>query len=254
MQDVIRAGSLDRSDRLVVVSPHSDDAAYSLPGLIRLCHSLGKQITILTVFSRSAHARRLIFRGRARVTRVRRREDDRFAAMVAPGSRVVWLDECDAPLRPDYRRIKTFTSRQMTEGDLVLTEKLALTFRQLIDLRSTICLPLGIGGHVDHLIVREAGLPLVAAGCASMFLYEELPYAAKISMADLEEQVRRMTFAGADRLVPCRVAFPGLLPCKQQALACYRSQVTRKVRQDILSYARRLGAPDEAAERVWQVS
>jgi LmbE family N-acetylglucosaminyl deacetylase len=254
MQDVTRAGSFDRSDRVVVVSPHSDDAAYSLSGLIHLCHNLDKQITVLTVFSCSTYAPRLFFRGRERVTRVRRREDDRFAATVAPGCRMVWLEECDARLRPDYRGTNAHTSRPMTAGDLVLTEKLALTFRQKVDPSSTIYLPLGVGGHVDHVIVREAGLALLAAGCRSMFLYEDLPYAAKFSVAGLEDQVRRMTFAGADRLVPCRVTFPGLLACKQQALACYPSQVTRKVLSAILTHARQVGGPNEAAERVWQVS
>jgi LmbE family N-acetylglucosaminyl deacetylase len=251
--NVTGPAAFEAPGHLVVLSPHSDDAAYSLAGLIRHCHDLGTPITIVTVFSRSAYAPRLLFRGRDRVTRIRRLEDERFAATVAPGCQMRWLDEPDARLRQDYRGAEAHTSRPLTAGDRALIGKLALAFHTLIDVNATVCLPLGVGGHVDHLIVRDAGLGLARTGGDSLYFYEDLPYAAGYTPSEMKAWVQRATFAGATPLVPHFVAFPGLLACKERALGCYPSQVTSKVLNNVLRHARQLGGTNEPAERVWRL-
>jgi hypothetical protein len=59
-----------------------------------------------------------------------------------------------------------------------------------------IACPLGIGNHVDHLIVRGALEQIIGEGnlAAYLFLYEDLPYAASISLNTIERLTNRTNF------------------------------------------------------------
>jgi len=67
----------------------------------------------------------------------------------------------------------------------VLYEKPAMGAEHLADCimeavpdASSVCLPAGIGGHPDHLIVRQSGLVLASRG-VTVRLYADLPYAVR---------------------------------------------------------------------------
>src|SRR5262249_34456258 len=77
---------------VTVVSPHSDDAAFSVAGLLRLCHARGKPITVITCFARSSYAPAVMIRTARRVSSIRKREDSAFIALFGTVGRMCWLD------------------------------------------------------------------------------------------------------------------------------------------------------------------
>src|SRR5450631_4228351 len=90
--------ALGASRNLVVVSPHSDDAAFSVAGVLKHGCDYGKQITVITCFSRSRYAPRLYLRTTRRVTARRKKEDAAFMGLFAAADRMMWLDWDDAAL------------------------------------------------------------------------------------------------------------------------------------------------------------
>jgi LmbE family N-acetylglucosaminyl deacetylase len=242
------------ASRLIVLAPHSDDAAFSVAGILR--HWLGRsgKATILTCFSRSAYAPRLLLRGADRVSRIRKQEDAAFGAWLPPGCETVWLDWSDAALRGGPDTADVCTSRPLSALELGLAAQLADVLRATVDPMSLVLVPLGLGAHVDHCIVREAGLSLAAAGLTSLFFYEDLPYAAAYALPALHRWIASFSWSRMLNVEPWHVGFADLIDCKQRAALCYPSQVTGKAVARIVGHARRLDPSGPGAERVWLLS
>jgi len=146
----------------LVVSPHLDDAALSLPGCIRSRALRGERVVVLTVFSEgdAGHATR--------------RAEDR-AALALLGAAPLHFGLQDAPQRrgvaPSFREL---VLRELTDDDIdaaAVTGALTLAIDAIE--ASEVLLPLGVGEHVDHRIVHAAH-----AGLAGRVgFYEDRPYA-----------------------------------------------------------------------------
>src|SRR5205814_10005221 len=93
------------------ISPHADDAAYSIGGLIQ--KSIFKsQIHILTLFGRSNFRRKSGFESDWRsVTRLRKREDTTFAMRIGDG--LTYFDFREDGLRLGLEQ-DIFTDRKST--------------------------------------------------------------------------------------------------------------------------------------------
>src|SRR5438132_3690386 len=90
------SASMERG-HAVVISPHADDAAYSIGGFIQKS-ILKSQIHIVTLFGRSNFLRKTGFESDWRsVTTLRRREDTAFATRV--GLELTYFDFPEAGLR-----------------------------------------------------------------------------------------------------------------------------------------------------------
>jgi hypothetical protein len=106
-------------------------------------------------------------------------------------------------------------------------------------------LPLGLGGHVDHLIVREACSGL--RGNRVRLYYEDLPYAAHLS----EEEIERFVRDFDSDLEPHLFSIKGSLVEKIENLKLYKSQVGDKEVECVQRHANRLGGNQEPCERLW---
>lgn len=170
-------------DRWLFLSPHLDDAVLSCGGLIaRLASSA--TVCVLTVFTGaplwgpySGAAQWLHgvsgYSNACALSLVRKREDR--AALRGLNVQCSHLSFRDAV----YRR--SAVGEWLYQGDLQVAPKiddeplirrLADAFRKLAGKYDTVVYPLGIGGHVDHQIVRtaavQADLPCVC--------YKDVPY------------------------------------------------------------------------------
>jgi LmbE family N-acetylglucosaminyl deacetylase len=100
-------------------------------------------------------------------------------------------------------------------------------------------LPLGIGGHVDHRIARDAALAAlerVGTKASHLHFYEDLPYAAKVGPgADFSHHLP------GRRLVEERLDIEDKLPWKIEVLRAYASQFQWAQVAEIGAYARALG-------------
>lgn len=148
----------------------------------------GLSITIVNCFTESSYAPFSELVSAADVSRQRRREDEEFLRRLGGPVSLIDLGYPDAPLRlgiaPDevcfYR-----PDRDPARGPLAASLLTALTAPQIF-------LPMGLGGHVDHVLARDETLTALAGRpCA---FYEELPYAMR--SADLDAEVSSILPAG----------------------------------------------------------
>ncbi|WP_420391781.1 YcaO-like family protein [Acuticoccus sp.] len=141
------------------VSPHLDDAVFSAGATIARLVREGVAVTVATVFTRSvphptgfALACQLDKGVSPDVDYMAlRREEDR-AACERLGATPVWLDLPEAPHRGYENAAALFGPRR--DDDPVETVIAALA--PVVADAARVFVPQGIGGHVDHLMVRDA--------------------------------------------------------------------------------------------------
>ncbi|MFJ2768861.1 PIG-L deacetylase family protein [Streptomyces sp. NPDC087300] len=220
--------------RVLLVSPHPDDVALSFGGWVaahtRRLRAQGWRFDLLTVFGTTLYAPHSPHAvTKEAVSALREREDRAYARR--HGLRLTSLrqedcsclgmddeEELIAPEAGDPRRaaVRQLLAAALAGADLVVA-------------------PLGVGGHVDHRIVR--GAVRQSLGATPCLWYEDLPYA-------LESPVEPP--AGHR---PWLVDLRGHEEAKQADLALYRSQLTAADTTEVLSYR-----PDGASvpcERLW---
>lgn len=164
-------GDLDRAGRLLVVSPHLDDAVLSCAGLIR--HA--RDVTVYTVFAADAPPaapftqwdRDCGFAPGTNVMEARRQEDARALGHLGASWR--WGKE----LQEGYR------SELPTEQDVAqgIADAIAA-----VD-PTHVALPVGIW-HTDHLLTARASRSLLGGSAGtSWFFYADQPYAHRKPLA-----------------------------------------------------------------------
>ena len=217
------------------LSPHLDDAALSCGGTIHHLTSRGEAVTILTImagdppvnpdtpFIRELHARWDLPHDAA----AQRRAEDRAAA-AALGAKVIhWaIPDCiyretGAPLYPSVEDI--FGDVQPSDAAIAALDAEAVTLLEQFPAVTALYGPLGVGHHVDHLIVRDWVLGLAARLSLALALYEEYPYTR-----DRDAIQRALREMPDDRPLIARVQ-PLTAPevdAKVRAIACYQSQIS----------------------------
>ncbi|MFH8804203.1 PIG-L deacetylase family protein [Streptomyces sp. NPDC017936] len=252
------------AEPLVIVSPHPDDAALALGGTV--ARRGGR---FLDVFSVETWTKDPYYGRRPETTRRLLLAEEAVAARVL-GARVELLGFVDAADR-DLRRDRFFAAPAWSDGFAreepelfdAVTERLAA----LLDDTGLVHVPLGVGGHVDHLACREAVLELVRRGrldAARVAFYEDQPYSLFSSAEETAKQLgARLAEAGLGELRPqLRPVDETAALTKSEALGAYRIQVRKGVIRRIRRHDMRLAqdAQDTAssavpappsAERVW---
>ena len=237
----------------LVLSPHSDDAALSVGGVVagRL---LPAPLRVLTLFGRSHYTREGGFGGDVeKVTALRIREDRAWSRTV--GARLESWTLPEALLRPDEPSI--FAEATMRAPREPVPRWLRAPLSAL--LRNTrpkvVAVPLGLGDHRDHLQTRRAAIDGIATLPASLrprlVFYEDLPYASRLS----EGGIRSRVAAVDPGLRPVWLRLGDALGAKIDALRCYPSQLEeedlRAVRRHALRWSRLGLGP---CERLWSVA
>ena len=148
--------------RIAMVSPHLDDAALSASAELARGSA-----TVLTVFTAAPPANwplsnwdLLTGASNSRERQLERYDED-AAAMRLLGAQSIYLDQ----MEQQYREV---------EPDLEeAVEQMARTFAQAEEVWA----PSAIGGHLDHMLARDAALRAAArAGREEVVLYADFPY------------------------------------------------------------------------------
>lgn len=233
--------------KILLLSPHPDDIALDVGGLLALARNenrIGNDHALLcTVFTRSDYApySGLVCRSVDDVSQLRMREERRFATQIDADfiegrigdSSILGYsgdEECKASYSDDIR------VAEVAE----LMEKLPP--------RPAVCFaPAGIGGHVDHQIVRDLALARFGSQCA-MVLYEDLPYAAMLSDRELDQQIPNYIPA---HFVEHFIDITQAIDTKISWLKnCYQSQLAESEWELIRQHASRFGC-GSYFERIW---
>lgn len=249
----------------VLVSPHSDDLAYSIGGAILKRIFLEPMIGV-TVFTRSEHFNygvhglsSMIANSLPRpipiiryfnrnlstleITRYRKKEDLRFFRSVSIPR--VDLNLSEAPLRGFRNPLSV--SNIISQAKNEVSSELHLFMTRLLSnvTKGSLILPLGLGGHIDHRIVRDT--------CTSLrsdfqkIYYEDLPYAANLVLEDIS----KIASSFNQRLEPHIHNIQDVFADKIQNLKLYRSQVGEVQLKKIARHAERFTMDGTLSERIW---
>lgn len=207
--------------RVLVVSPHLDDAVLSLGASIRAAARAGAHIDVLTVLAGDPESaaeadesnRRAGFRTAGEAARERRVEDERACRLL--GARPLWLPFSDDRAEaPDESSLSDELKRRVAGYDAVLVPGHPL-------------------GHADHRLVARLTLSVLESGHVVGF-YVEQPYASWRALSrssrnlfappqpTFTELGVRLTWPGSWQRLRCR---PSDWVVKQRASGAYKSQI-----------------------------
>ena len=241
---------------ILILSPHRDDAAFSLALAIREWLAAGHRVTVLGVFTRSLsapfsdadtiHPNDLL----SYVSAMRRREDAEFLKLM-PGLEMLDLNLKDAPLRLRCTAEEVHSLPPSLEDTAIAKIHKALAKLLAEQPVDAILLPLALGHHVDHLVVRNAALEF-AATRASAF-YEDLPDAFESGL-EIESTVLtelRGSNPFLEPLTPVVVRRSGTpeaaAKTKRRIVSVYASQIDEATIDAISAFT----ANYSGSERVW---
>lgn len=232
----------------IVISPHSDDAFFSLGGMLAKERRMPQKV--VDVFSRSRYARKG-WSTFSKMTPILKKNERENARKV--GARVEFLDYesgesrsgFDNPERAAqlYKRLKGY----LNEGRRVF-------------------FPLAISSHGDHIILSLVGLRLLRdTGRENIYFYEDLPYAIKTTKPFMLVRPFLGASVNSEKLYPLidtRRDVDWLESecinvdhdAKLELCKTYKSQIDWGIITSIIFYGRMLGALVGFKERVWKVS
>jgi LmbE family N-acetylglucosaminyl deacetylase len=228
----------------LIISPHLDDAWFDLGGSINEWRKTGNEVKVVDVFSVQGWMKQSVLPV-AQVTQIRKCEETANARR--DGVTLKFLDLKEARLR-EYElifppEIDWSIDRSTLDSMVAGLQDVA----ECLQAGDAVYFPLGIGGHVDHLLVREAFTILrasVLSRSVEVEFYEDLPYATyhKLPLNFISQH--------------------GLSPVLQQveiehkiiAVRAYKSQVDDGIVAAIRNYACALGGDGKAYERRWRLN
>ncbi len=229
--------------RIVVLSPHRDDAAFSLYLSLRNWSQTGIHLTVLNFFTVSNYAPRVSGGETETVSLIRKAEDRYVLSRIHRGVDVRDCNLLDAPLRLGIGfdavcRPETRALPRAAEPDIAAFIRSELSSALAIA-------PLGLGGHVDHLSVHSAAIASILP--LRLAFYEDLPYATWTPAAMLRQKIDETEEKAGVKLVPAIIPQPDRLRRKQQAIKEYRSQISSAEAAAIARFSFRYGG----GERIW---
>jgi LmbE family N-acetylglucosaminyl deacetylase len=161
-----------------IISPHQDDAAFSLGSMLATLAQVPIVLKIINCFTVSDYAPFL--KDPRCVTDVRHTEDLEFAQRLGGVVSILDLGYLDAPLRLGVSCELVCGLNPAVDA---ARGALSASLRDVLT-PDPIILPLALGGHVDHVLARNEALS--AAGSRPLALYEDLPYADRLTDVELE--------------------------------------------------------------------
>lgn len=239
---------------ILVLSPHRDDAAFSVSLSILHWLSAGHRVTIFNVFTRSLYAPysdaesvhendRLSY-----VSALRKKEDEKFLLQMA-GAEMVDLNIKDAPIRL-HCDASIVCDMEVDPNDTCIPKirKGLAKLTESANAPTALVLPLGLGHHVDHRTARDASLPLTTEmPCA---FYEELPYATRQGVqVDLSRFREGIATRLHEELYPvlCHGTHTRPNELKKRIAQIYVSQIDSELVETISGFSHRY----QGAERLW---
>jgi LmbE family N-acetylglucosaminyl deacetylase len=208
--------------RVLALSPHLDDAAFSCGGTLARLARAGCEVTLCTAFTRSvpnptgfALACQLDkgLPAEADYMALRRAEDAEACARL--GAIPLWLDLPEAPHR-GYADARALFAPPLAEDGIAapLAQAIDRLLRPAPDL---VLAPQAVGGHVDHLLLVRALRGVLPPGLPVLW-WTDFPYAAR------PHSHPARPFAAAMAKLPER-AVEGDAVARLSACAAYATQI-----------------------------
>ncbi len=250
---------------ILVLSPHLDDAVLSLGGMMAQNAASGQSVVVYNLFCAPYHgplspAAQRLHEGWGDpedITGLRLQEDRQALEVI--GAQQIIGDARDLIYRQSLQGVWLYTNMEDIQGERNPEDNalVGTYFKKLSGMFSKdkfdIFAPLGIGGHIDHMLAFDIGVRLHKAGYAVRF-YEDLPYAMR------EDYLHARTDGLTDMQSSVELFPMEMLERKIEALHYYQSQIDslfandKNMRDWIRRQALRVsGREDMGGEKVWEL-
>lgn len=249
----------------VFLSPHFDDAVLSCGAYIRSLTMKGINVTIMTVMGgnppdplphspliQALHAR---WNVGDNPVEIRKKEDALAARTLGALTATITIPDCvyrthaGVVLYPDEASIfGAIHPQDPAQEKLRLDDLTSETFIKAV------YIPLGIGGHVDHILVRDAGIALHDQHPPfEVWFYEDYPYSANAhtyqqAMAHFPRKLESMLYPQKSSHIRAKLG----------AIACYESQIStfwanlNDMKEAVQTHMKSVGN-GALAERFWRI-
>ncbi len=227
---------------IVYLSPHLDDAALSNGGCIRLMKEICAKFILINIFTKSIWTSDdMQTLDETTVSNIRRLEDMEYCKELCLKS--FYMGMKDSSLR-GYDAISEVV-RQLVRDNFYLEVR-----KQLLNLLNTltydyIFVPLGLGGHIDHLIVFDILTKTNQKN--NVIYYEDIPYALNYTKENIADIV---LLKGLHNYVKLDVTIQGLFDLKIKDILKYKSQIEEGLLDKITEYTYGHNS-FQAIERLW---
>ncbi len=225
--------------KVFILSPHIDDAAFSLAITISRLADNNIPVTIINCFTVTKWTAIPVENKEIEtVSRLRKNEDAQFYKNISENINIINLDLLDAPLRNGY----IFQNQPFQPNELELIENLEKLLEQHVE--GLLLCPLAIGTHIDHAICREAVTRLYTK--LNVIFFEDLPYAQRIGEDQIRQHVHLLEKQLAVQLLKYTISSKICKIDKEQAIDVYESQLNDEIVSEIIAH---LNAME--GERIW---
>jgi LmbE family N-acetylglucosaminyl deacetylase len=240
--------------KITVVSPHRGDAAFALGLAIQAWLQAGHAVEVISCFTRSDFAPysdvgsvhkndRVSY-----VTAVRKREDEEWRKQSGTAKfSITDLNLKDGPLRLHVGATEVFGRTADASEKVVSKIRRALE----VSKAGAWVLPLGLGGHVDHVTARDVALSARPDEGFPVAFYEELPEGARRAAEDVDSAVVSLALTAQGKLEPFFATdlmdVEDAVTKKRRVSWCYDSQIDEAATSEIAEFCRRF----EGRERIW---
>jgi len=250
---------------ILVLSPHLDDAVLSLGGTMAEMAQIGRNVVVYNLFCAPYHgplspAAQRLHEGWGDpedITGLRLQEDRQALEVI--GAQQIIGDARDLIYRQSVQGDWLYTRMEDIQGDRNPEDNALVSayFSKLAGMfakeKFEIYVPLGIGGHIDHILAFDMGVLLHEADYTVKF-YEDLPYALREDY--LSARINTMkNMRSSIELFPLE-----MLDRKIEALHFYQSQIDslfeneENMRDWMRRQALRMsGREDMGGEKVWML-
>ena len=205
--------------KTIILSPHSDGAALSIGGALSL-NCFEKPIKIVTIFTKSKYAPCCEINDPELISEIRQLEDSTFANAIGVDIQHLQFPELE------FRGYKS----PLLKGGNTLSDPIfdevydAICDIIKFDKNALVLSPMGIGHHIDHLIVSEISSKIHKKYNINVTYYEDLPYAAYFSLKEIGVRAKSLNSG----VRPYMIDITTTINDKISNMELCKSQVCRK--------------------------
>lgn len=229
----------------LLLSPDADDIALSIGGI--LLSGYLKNATLGTVFQQSSYIPFVNTKATVdQASAIRFAEDIAYSNKV--GLHHIGLGLKDTTQRGylDFESIFQVTNYQQ-ETDAIEIIQVIQSFLSAQTNLTRLWTPLGIGNHIDHILVNKAVLSWQADYDTEIIFYEDIPYASWQELNSIEIEI----YKNIGSAKPEIIEITPWLQDKLENLQIYSSQISQAEIDSVKLHAQRI-VNGLAVERIWR--